>query len=287
MFEDLPDEWREWFALTPLERLKASEQLWSMYLSLGGQLDPEPDPQSPFYFPEASRACAGYGGQACVLYGAVQFSKDIDFLILADPENFERLHAALAELCAERIAVPPFAPEHLARGHAVHFRCQHPDVAGLRVDVMTQLRHLRNFEDLWARRYTVDAGNGEIFELLNVGDLVQAKKTQRDKDWPVVSALVESHYFAFQNEPTPERITFWLTEARNPESLIELAARFPVEGQVLSAQRPLLATALKCDVDALRRELMEEELRERQRDREYWAPLKAELEVFRRAERQG
>jgi hypothetical protein len=32
---------------------------------------------------------------------------------------------------------------------------------------------------------------------------------------------------------------------------------------------------------------MEEELRERQRDREYWAPLKAEMEVFRRAERQG
>ena len=45
------------------------------------------------------------GGQACVLYGAVQFSKDIDFLVLADAENFGRLHAALAELEAARIAV--------------------------------------------------------------------------------------------------------------------------------------------------------------------------------------
>ena len=28
------------------------------------------------------------GGQACVFYGAAQFSKDIDFLILAEEDNF-------------------------------------------------------------------------------------------------------------------------------------------------------------------------------------------------------
>ena len=62
------------------------------------------------------------GGQACVFYGAAQVSKDIDFLVLAEPENFTRLQAALAELQADRIAVPPFDPAALARGHAVHFR---------------------------------------------------------------------------------------------------------------------------------------------------------------------
>jgi hypothetical protein len=35
------------------------------------------------------------GGQACVFYGAAQFSKDIDFLILAERENFDGLHRAL------------------------------------------------------------------------------------------------------------------------------------------------------------------------------------------------
>jgi hypothetical protein len=35
------------------------------------------------------------GGQACVFYGAAQFSKDVDFLILAKEENFEGLHAPL------------------------------------------------------------------------------------------------------------------------------------------------------------------------------------------------
>ena len=151
-----------------------------------------------------------------MLYGAAQFSRDIDFLILGDAENFDRLHAALTELRAGRIAVPPFAAKHLARGHAVHFRCQHPDAPGLRVDVMTQLRDLEGFEELWTRRSTVDAENGEVFELLNIGDLVRAKKTQRDKDWPMISQLVESHYFAFQHELTPERIAFWLGEARAP-----------------------------------------------------------------------
>ncbi len=48
------------------------------------------------------------GGQACVFYGAAEFSRDTDFAILADAANFARLRKALAELLAEPIAVPPF-----------------------------------------------------------------------------------------------------------------------------------------------------------------------------------
>src|SRR5262245_3006498 len=46
------DEAEEWLRLTPAERLLATTALWEAYLALGGSLDPEPDPQSPFYFPE-------------------------------------------------------------------------------------------------------------------------------------------------------------------------------------------------------------------------------------------
>ena len=48
------------------------------------------------------------GGQACVFYGAAEFSRDTDFAILADAANLARLRKALAELQAEPIAVPPF-----------------------------------------------------------------------------------------------------------------------------------------------------------------------------------
>ena len=46
------DEAEEWLHLTPGERLLETTKLWQLYLSLGGRLDPEPDPQSPFYFPD-------------------------------------------------------------------------------------------------------------------------------------------------------------------------------------------------------------------------------------------
>jgi hypothetical protein len=80
------------------------------------------------------------GGQACVLYGAAEFSRDCDLVIQADPANFEKLNSALAELRAELIAIPEFKAEYLERGHAVHFRCHHPDVESLRIDVMTKMR---------------------------------------------------------------------------------------------------------------------------------------------------
>lgn len=55
------------------------------------------------------------GGQACVLYGAAEFSRDVDLAILPDPGNLDRLRGALAELDAEVIAVPPFHRGHLER----------------------------------------------------------------------------------------------------------------------------------------------------------------------------
>ena len=49
------------------------------------------------------------GGQACVFYGAAEFSGATDFVVLADFANLARLRKALAALHAETIAVPPFA----------------------------------------------------------------------------------------------------------------------------------------------------------------------------------
>src|SRR3954451_18402668 len=69
------------------------------------------------------------GGQACVLYGAAEFSRDLDLALLPDPANLDRLEAALAELDAEIIAVPSLSLKNLADGLAVHFRCKRPEVA--------------------------------------------------------------------------------------------------------------------------------------------------------------
>ncbi len=224
------------------------------------------------------------GGQACVFYGAAQFSKNIDFLILADEGNFAGLHAALAELEAVRIAVPRFGADVLARGHAVHFRCQAPGVKGLRIDVMTRLRAMEDFQTLWERRTTLIGDDGSEVNLLAVPDLVEAKKTQREKDWPVISALVEEHYHSLGQDANPERIDFWLRESRTPERLTELAHRFPHETARLITLRPLLALARDGDLPSLRAALDAEVRAEQEKDRQYWEPLKREMEIFRREE---
>ncbi len=48
-FEDWPEEWQEWAKLTPIERFRESEKIFAQYLAMGGSLDPDPDPTSPFY----------------------------------------------------------------------------------------------------------------------------------------------------------------------------------------------------------------------------------------------
>jgi hypothetical protein len=47
------------------------------------------------------------GGQACILYGAAEFSRDVDVAVLANPSNLARLRKALGELRAEAVFVPP------------------------------------------------------------------------------------------------------------------------------------------------------------------------------------
>ncbi len=45
------------------------------------------------------------GGQACVLYGAAEFSRDTDLAVLAEADNLSRLQQALDDLQARPIAL--------------------------------------------------------------------------------------------------------------------------------------------------------------------------------------
>jgi len=52
------DEAEEWLRMTPAQRFVESQRLSAIYVALGGSLEPEFDPQSPFnflYYPEARR----------------------------------------------------------------------------------------------------------------------------------------------------------------------------------------------------------------------------------------
>lgn len=219
------------------------------------------------------------GGQACVFYGAAEFSRDTDLAILASSENLARLRKALKDLKAEVIAVPPFEMKYLRKGHAIHFRCNHAEALGMRVDVMTKMRGVSPFTDLWKRHTTIEV-DGSIIELMGLPDLVQAKKTQRDKDWPMIRRLVEVNYFANRETPTKNQIRFWFLELRTPQLLIELARHNRIPPQ-LFRQRSLLKALKSENESVLAKLLIEEEEQVRDADRRYWMPLKKELETLR------
>ncbi len=210
------------------------------------------------------------GGQACVSYGAAEFSRDLDLAIVASVRNLEALRGAMTELRGEVIAVPPFEAKYLRKGHAVHFRCHHPEADDLRVDVMSRMRGVEPFAKLWRRRTTVELPDGGFFDLLSLPDLVQAKKTQRDKDWPMIRRLVEADFFGRRDTAGAADVRFWLRELRTPELLIAVAAAHPAICRRLLPRRRLLRLALRGEERALAAAIVAEESKEREADRRYW-----------------
>lgn len=224
------------------------------------------------------------GGQACILYGAAEFTRDVDLAVAVSPANLARVRAALSALRAEPVYFPPLSAPALRRGHACHFRCRAAGLQGLRIDLMSRMRGAAPFPRLWERRVMLDLpGTGPV-AVISLRDLVRVKKTQRDKDWPMVRRLVEADVDGAPEEPGADRVRWWLREARTADLLGELAARFPGAARRAARGRPALRAVLRGDTAAADRALRTEEDRERARDRRWWAPLRRELERWRRTQ---
>ena len=70
------------------------------------------------------------------------------------------------------------------------------------------MRGVAEFAELWERRTTLQGGDGTIYELLSLPDPVQAQKTQRDKDWPMIRRLIEADRIACPGTPSPAQVRF-------------------------------------------------------------------------------
>jgi len=227
------------------------------------------------------------GGQACILYGAAEFSRDVDIAVRPSESNLRRLLDALAELRAEPVFVPPLSLEVLLRGHACHFRARVPDAEGVRIDVMAVMHGCEPFQQLWRRRRQLKLPDVGLVNVLALTDLVRAKKTQRDKDWPMVRRLVEVDFHRRTRRPARDQATWWLLEARTAALLVELCLRYPGTARRLASQRPAVRLALKGDLARVEEALHLEEQAIRSADHLYWQPLRAELFKWRRARRKS
>lgn len=221
------------------------------------------------------------GGQACILYGAAEFSRDSDFIVLAEPANLEALKKALKALKATPVSFPGLSMEYLAKGHASHFRCRARGVAGLRVDVMGRLKGCEPFSRLWLRRSRVRVPGAGSIDIISLADLVESKKTQCDKDWLMLTRLVENDVFINNGRGATSKVLWWLTQARLPETLVGLCADHPAQAKKAAVARPLLREAIRGSVRTLSALLKKEEAAARASDVKYWSPLKKELEKMR------
>ena len=178
--------------------------------------------------------------------------------------------------------MPPLEANYLKKGHACHFRCQAEEVTGLRIDVISKIRGCGDFKELWQRRKTVFLNSEEVIEIIGLADLVQSKKTQRDKDWLMLKQLVDNDIILNRENPSHERIQWWFCECRDGVYLIELAKLYPKIAKGCVSKRKLLLSAIRSDERSLLSQLKQEEAEEREKDIRYWEPLKRELERLRR-----
>ena len=135
----------------------------------------------------ASERCSWAARRACST-APRSLVKTQTFVLLANPENLARLRAALAELQGKQRYVPGLELDALQRGHGVQFECGVSGAGGIRLDIMSTLRRVDPFSQLWGQRTTFQDHRGNTYDALGLEDLVKAKKTRRPKDRPMVAA---------------------------------------------------------------------------------------------------
>lgn len=248
--------------------------------------DPEKTLSTVFKVAEKSKLqCLLIGGQACVIYGGKISSIDIDITILCSEENVENLKQALAELRAKPYrASPPLSAEVLKRGHSLHFMCP-MDGASTRLDVLGKMPRVEDFPALWGRRFTYHTKQGVDVFVLSLEDLVQTKKTGRDKDFLDLNALLKAHHANHLLKPSKENIEFWLRESRDAGMLLMLAKKHKQEAKKLSSVRKAIKYALSGKSDELKRELFEEGLQIEKAHKAFREPLNKEAKRLVREER--
>lgn len=128
-------------------------------------------------------------GQACVLYGAAQFTQDLDLWIDPTRGNLRRLLAALAGLGARvHKLTPPLNVLSMRRGHGFHFLVPAGRGENLYLDLMGQPPRVGTFRAACRRSEAVESEWGTL-PLVGIEDLVEIKKTNRPADYEVITSL--------------------------------------------------------------------------------------------------
>jgi hypothetical protein len=151
-------------------------------------------------------------GQATILYGAATFSEDIDLWVEPTEQNFGRFMTALRDSGASYYRLtPPFEVSFAERHHGFHFVLPDPGGgADVYLDVMGVPPRVQSFE-LAARRSRFFETKWGRLRTVGIPDLVEIKKTQRPRDYPIISRLALSFVHELGERATTAELT-WAVE---------------------------------------------------------------------------
>ncbi len=187
------------------------------------------------------------GGQAVVLHRLAFMSKDGDWILRENEEAASRILSVLEGYGASYRFGAPLDVRWLSGGWSAHFEFKHD---GLRVRTDFVTRPPRIATDRLARLWREQESRKP--PCLGIADLIESKKTNREKDYAVIGEL------ARMLAGVEDR----LKQSRSARELVELANRHPDMVAELKGQRPLLATiakgtdAVEVALDAERRQFM-------------------------------
>ncbi len=187
------------------------------------------------------------GGQAVVLHRLAMMSKDGDWILREDDESMCHIMGNLERRGAFFRFGAPLDVRWMAGGWSAHLEFE-DDGMRVRCDFVTRPPRLPSgrLDCLWREK------EGVRHPCLDAADLIETKKTNREKDYAVIGEL------ARMLRGTEEKLLY----SRSATDLMELAAQWPDEIGRFMKRRPALAAItkgvedLEAALDAERRKLM-------------------------------
>ncbi len=231
------------------------------------------------------------GGQAAVLYGAAQFTQDLDLWIRPTTANLRALARALhAARARVHKLTPPLTIEHLRRGHGFHFVVPQAGALPAFLDVMGNPPRVGTYAAARARAASFSTPWGRL-PVVAIQDLVELKKTNRLGDYDVISRLARLRLASIRS-PRPRDVRWALANVFRAEDVHAIAQsnaqRLPRRAADFDpAVRPIVQACgagrepTARDMEGLAKALGSKMLRLLEAGRLYWVPVLRELRTLR------
>jgi hypothetical protein len=229
-------------------------------------------------------------GQATILYGAATFSEDVDLWVEPSAANLRRLAAALRASAASYYKLtPPLTAEMAARHHGFHFTIPEEDGTVMYLDVMGCPPRVGSFARAHERARTFETQWGAL-RTLAIPELVELKKTQRPRDYPIIGRLVLSALRDQRASVADEDLRWAAANVFGLDEFRQLVTEYPDVCRVLGAAPVLGQAAEQISQGRQLSEALEDALEElfdsraaqlRKADRHFWRPVIDELGELR------